>query len=135
MENQTPHKWGMKGSLWTGSWVAKGIFLVVAFLALVAFGITGSVYRAGVVMVEGGSKGLISWEAVHTAFHGDFLGKRGIVISGLKTLFAVVIAFVVARKFPSVIGEMSVRVAGVELSGAQSAAMMWCMVFVLVKWL
>ena len=135
MENQTQNKWGMKGSLWTGSWAAKGIFLVVALLALVALGITGSFYNAGVAAIEDGSKGSISWDAVHNAFHDDILGKRSILVSGIKTVFAIGIAFLVARKLAIRKGDVKFSVLGMELSGAQSRAMVWCIVFVLVKWL
>ena len=111
------------------------MFLVAALLALLALGITGSFYNAGVAAIEDGSRGSISWDAVHTAFHDDILGKRSIVVSGIKTVFAVGIAFVVARKLPTRKGDMKFNFKGLELSGAQSKAMMWCIVFVLVKWL
>ncbi len=121
--------------LWAGPWSAKVLLLVVALLALLALGITGSFYNAGVAMVEGGHRGPVSWEAIHTAFHDDILGKRSILVSGMKTLFAVGIAFVVARKLAIRKGDVKFSVLGMELSGAQSKAMVWCIVFVLVKWL
>ena len=121
--------------LWTGPWGAKVLLVVVVLLALIALGITGSLYNAGVAAIEDGSRGSISWDAIHQAFHDDILGKRSIVVSGMKTLFAVGIAFVVARKLPTRKGEVKFNFQGLELSGAQSKAMVWCIVFVLVKWL
>ena len=125
----------LESRLWSGSWSAKLILLVFALLALIAFGITGSFYNAGVAAIEGGSRGPIPWEAVHNAFHDDILGQASIVISGLKTLFAVGIAFLVARKFTGRKGDVNFSVLGMELSGTQSRAIVWCVVFVLVKWL
>ena len=121
--------------LWAGPWIAKVLLVVLALLALLALGITGSFYNAGVAAIEDGSRGPISWEAIHHAFHEDILGKRSIVVSGIKTLFAVGIAFLVARKLPTRKGEVKFSFKGIELSGAQSKAMVWCIVFVLVKWL
>jgi len=121
--------------LWAGPWSAKVLLVVVVLLALIALGITGSFYNAGVAAIEDGSRGSISWDAVHNAFHDDILGTRSILVSGMKTLFAVGIAFFVARKLPIRKGDMKFSFQGIELSGAQSKAMVWCIVFVLVKWL
>ena len=120
--------------LWSGGWSAKLTLLAFALLALLALGITGSFYNAGVAAVEDGSRGPVSWDAIHNAFHDDILGKRSILVSGIKTLFAVGIAFVVAQKLTGR-GKVKFSAAGVELSGEQSRAIMWCLVFVLVKWL
>ena len=121
--------------LWAGPWSAKVFLLFFALLALLALTITGSFYNAGVTMVEGGTRGPASWDAIHTAFHDDILGQRSILTSGIKTLFAVGVAFLVVRTLPIAKGPLKFSAAGVELSGQQSQVILWCVVFVLIKWL
>ena len=146
-------------SLWSGSFFAKLVLIVFILLALLALGITGSFINAvisynsddsrdlssrtpgddrdpgGGEVVPGENEAPSFWNFVKTMFFNDITGDPNLLISGIKTVFAVGIAFLVARKLAVRKGDVTFKAAGIELSGAQSRAIVWCVVFVLVKWL
>lgn len=54
-------------------------------------------------------------------------------VAALKTLFAVVVAFVTVRVVRHFKDDLKLKLGTFELSGGQSGALLWCVVFALVK--
>jgi hypothetical protein len=116
-----------------GTWPARIIVGISVLLATLALYHSGSLTRAASVVARGGVRGDFDWEVVARAFSSEITGDPSLVVAGLKTLFAVVVAFAVACALPTARGQLGFKALGIELNGAQSAAVVWCVVFVLVK--
>ncbi len=119
-------------------WVAGPVWsrvIVIAFLglALAAFAISGSWLRALQALFEARAVDGPTWELLIAGFLGDITGTPGLLVSALKTVFAVAVAFAVVRLLPVGRGRLSFDFKAIKLSGAQSAALLWCVVFTLVK--
>ncbi|NKB81749.1 MAG: hypothetical protein GKS05_07670 [Nitrospirales bacterium] len=117
-------------------WQGRLIILLFAFLAILALAYSGSVTHGVLELLEDGYRDgpeTSGWDRFVEAFWQDITGTPGVMVSAIKTFFAVIVAFGVAKIAPTAAGEFLLKVSGVELSGAQSAAVLWCAVFVLVK--
>lgn len=121
-------------NLWAAG-PASGRVIVIAFLgiALAAFAISGSWLRALQALFEARAVDGPTWELLIAGFLGDITGTPGLLVSALKTVFAVAVAFAVVGLLPVGHGRLSFDFKAIKLSGAQSAALLWCVVFTLVK--
>jgi hypothetical protein len=117
----------------TGSVSARLLIAAFAALALVALAISGSWIRAIEAPFKARGDGADLWHLLLLGFQGDITGTRSLLVSGGKTVFAVLVAFAVIKILHTARGEMKFSFSGIELSGAQSGALVWCVVFVLVK--
>ena len=112
---------------------AKVVVVLALMLALAAFSISGSWFQALQVLFEARADGDEWWRLLVMGFVGDITGTPGLLVSGLKTVFAVLVAFAVVRLLPVGRGRLSFSFKGIKLSGAQSAALLWCVAFAVVK--
>jgi hypothetical protein len=75
-----------------------------------------------------------AWDIFVNAFVLDLTGEPGLFVSGIKLFFAVVVAFGVMKWASTARGNLSFKFGPLELSAIQSKAVIWCVVFVLIKW-
>lgn len=117
-----------------------GSVIIVGACGLLAVGAlvySGSIFQ-GVLGVfgNGGYRGdeESAWDLFVMAFVRDLTGEPGLFVSGIKLLFAVVVAFGVMKWASTARGNLLFKFGPLELSAIQSKAVIWCVVFVLIKW-
>ena len=122
-------------SLWSGSLLARAALALAVLAALFAFAVSGSVSRLSIALFGTSRRGTgdASIDALWQAFLSDITGTPGLFVAAVKTLFAIAIAFVVVRLVRNFKGDLKLSLGPLELSGAQSGALLWCAVFALVK--
>ena len=123
----------MKNVFAAGPVPARAIVILFLGLALAAVSVSGSWLRALRTVFEARAGDGSTWQLLITGFEGDITGTPGLLVSAVKTVFAVIVAFAVVRVLPVGTGQMSFDFKAIKLSGAQSAALLWCVVFALVK--
>ena len=117
-----------------------GGMIVVGVCALLAIGAlvySGSIFQGFLGVFDRGSyRGdeESAWDLFVMAFVRDLTGEPGLFVSGIKLLFAVVVAFGVMKWASTARGNLSFKFGPLELSAIQSKAVIWCVVFVLIKW-
>lgn len=122
------------GRIWAGPLSGRVVVAVCGALAAFAILVSGSIVAAISSLFDSlRASDRISWQTVQQAFLADITGSPGLFLSVIKTLFAVVVAFAVLKAAGSLRGDLSLNFAGLTLSGAQTGAMIWCLVFALVK--
>ena len=97
--------------------VSARVAVVLALvLALAAFSISGSWFQALQVLFEARADGDEWWRLLFMGFVGDITGTPGLLVSGLKTVFAVLVAFAGVRLLPVGRRRLSFSLKGIELS-------------------
>jgi hypothetical protein len=120
------------------SWVTGALVVFCALLAIGALAFSGSFFQGILGIIgDGGYRGEeeSAWGLFANAFVRDLTGEPGLFVAGIKLLFAVVVAFGVMQWASTARGNLSFKIGPLELSAIQSKAIIWCLVFVLIKWL
>ncbi len=112
---------------------ARVIMAIFLGIALVAVAVSGSWFRALQILFEARAVDGNTWQLLVAGFKGDITGTPGLLVFAVKTVFAVIVASGVVRLLPVGTGQLSFEFKAIKLSGAQSAALLWCVVFALVK--
>ena len=123
----------LKNLLADGPMSARVVMVIFLGIALVAVAVSGSWLRALQILFEARAVDGNTWQLLVAVFVGDITGTPGLLVSAVKTVFAVIIASGVVHFLPVGTGQMSFDFKAIKLSGAQSAALLWCVVFALVK--
>ena len=121
--------------LWSGSPAARLAIALGGMAVLFAIAVSGSLSRFFIALFGTSRRGVddASLEVLWRAFLSDITGTPGLFVAALKTLFAVVVAFVAVRVVRHFKDDLKLKLGTFELSGGQSGALLWCVVFALVK--
>lgn len=117
-------------------WKSKVLLGVCVVLVVSALAISGSISQGILGLSDEGLRDADdAWVyAFRAAFLRDITGTPGLMVAGLKFLAAVTIASGVVWFLPSPQGKVTFKWGDFELSGKQTKIVLWCIVFVVVKW-
>ena len=119
------------------NWKSKILLGICVALAIGALGISGSVSQGIDALWESGARAGADrspLDAFLAAFLRDITGTPGLMVAGIKFLAAIAVASGVVWMLPNPQGKFSFKMETLELYGNQTKIVLWCVVFVVVKW-
>lgn len=119
------------------NWKAKFLLGICVAIAIGALAISGSVSQGILGLSETGFRAgpESSWfNDFFSAFLRDITGTPGFGVAAIKFLSAISVASGVVWFLPKPQGKVTFKWGDLELSGKQTKIVLWCIVFVVVKW-